>query len=304
MQPHSDINVFPFAEALDHPYGDISHRRYGVRQLSSICFAANRAECQFERLYVADISYEFINQPPRIIAQIKSALHNLRVLTIDFCIYFEMPPNSMNRIQRDMIKQLRAGKLREIIADIPNLGIINLSMPHTDDDMLCAGLDDVVSHSSWPCLREFCISNVHTTEDDLIEFLLSHRGTLRSLSLADAELRVGNWHDCFERIGSKLPLLRWIKLRGDLYSHEAGREFDFDCPRAESRKIAPLRDAVENYILGGGSFPLTRLLPNQIMKYPWEVPGYVRPCSFEDEDGYSFDELLAPTTVAEQEKLG
>jgi hypothetical protein len=58
----------------------------------------------------------------------------------------------------------------------------------------------------------------------------------------------------FARISCQLPQLRRIRLRGAFHA-ESRIEFMFEYAGMESRRVAPHRDAVENFVLKGGDFP-------------------------------------------------
>jgi hypothetical protein len=61
-----------------------------------------------------------------------------------------------------------------------------------------------------------------------------------------------------------LPQLRRFRLRGKFYL-DGDSEIGFEYAGMESRKIAPYRDALENFILEGGEYPMDdeEILPDQ-----------------------------------------
>ena len=100
----------------------------------------------------------------------------------------------------------------------------------------------------------------------------------------------------FTRISCQLPQLRRLRLRGAFYL-DGDAEIEFEHAGSESRRIAPYRDALENYILEGGEYPTDDedILPDQA-DYPdesYERPG-LRQDNTEPDDpmrDYVWDEF-------------
>jgi hypothetical protein len=114
-------------------------------------------------------------------------------------------------------------------------------------------------------------------EEYLVDLILRHKATLRRLYLANISLfdLEASWVEVFTRLSYKLPQLRRLRLRGTFYL-DGDSEIEFEHAGSESRRIAPYRDALENFILKGGEYPTDdeTVLPYQA-DYPDE--NYRRP---------------------------
>lgn len=146
---------------------------------------------------------------------------------------------------------------------MPHLRTLKLKLPRAaeydvyDDDQLIEiiTLDNVVGSLTWPKLRDFGLSTLVTTEDDLVDFLLRHQTKLRRLSLSDIVITDGEWTSLFTRIAGKFPRLQKVKLSGEFWQRVPGFRMWSD-PGFTVKPKSLLRDAMQVYVRKGGIFPI------------------------------------------------
>ena len=177
---------------------------------------------------------------------------------------------------------LASGGLHKLLSGATELRVLKLSFhPGISSEAyltyLTMDLKHVFGDLGFPHLYELGLCHCRTSEDYMFDLLLRHKATLRRLCISYSQLSAGTWRSLFQRLGSKLPQLRTIRLCGVLESEELGYEFDFDVPGARaSKRIQLVQDAVENYVLGCGEWPDVKGMAWE-GEYPWEVEGYKPP---------------------------
>jgi hypothetical protein len=183
-------------------------------------------------------------------------------------------------MQYDCEENFADGYLHEILSSATELRVLKLGMPqwHEDNyDPVYSRLDWALGETVYPHLYELSISDCEVDEEYLVDLILRHKATLRRLYLANISLFdfEASWAEVFTRISCKLPQLRRLRLRGTFYL-DGDSEIEFEHAGSESRRIAPYRDALENFILKGGEYPTDDedVLPDQA-DYPDE--NYRRP---------------------------
>ena len=91
------------------------------------------------------------------------------------------------------------------------LRILKIFAPDVYDWILALSLAQAVGTYTWPKLREIGLSNMSSSANDIVDFLLRHKSTLPQLSLSNLRLTTGSgiWEAVFDRIaGSMRPFDR------------------------------------------------------------------------------------------------
>ena len=187
----------------------------------------------------------------------------------------------IRQMQYDCEENFADGYLHEILSSATELRVLKLGMPQWNEDNydpVYSRLDWAFGETVYPHLYELSISDCEVDEEYLVDLILRHKATLRRLYLANISLfdLEASWVEVFTRLSYKLPQLRRLRLRGTFYL-DGDSEIEFEHAGSESRRIAPYRDALENFILKGGEYPTDdeTVLPDQA-DYPDE--NYRRPC--------------------------
>ncbi|KAK5119600.1 hypothetical protein LTR85_007429 [Meristemomyces frigidus] len=270
-----------FRDAMDYPKGDTVWEDQGVRQVTAISQAVCLSGQSLDSLSLIEVSHRVFEQSRDVVERIRHMfrpLRRLRLLVQTWATDEDLVAEEQQLFEASLC--FEGGAVKEVLKDTPDLRVLKLQFPigvTGPGIQVVARLGDITGDTTWPNLLELGLSNFIATEDGLVDLLLRHRTSLRWLSLSHIELESGTWTSALRRIAGKLSNLRSIRLRSYFVSDASGREFDFDIPGAESRKIAPLRDAVETYILKGGEYPNVDRLPLLLSMYPWEEPEYVSP---------------------------
>ncbi|KAK5138109.1 hypothetical protein LTR08_004804 [Meristemomyces frigidus] len=184
-------------------------------------------------------------------------------------------------VARDIIED---GHLHSILSSAVELRDLRLHFPFDQNIMTQTSLVSVFRDTTWKKLRKLQLSQVFANSANVVDFLLRHKATLRELSLYEMELLEGTWESTFMEIAGKLPRLRRIRLRGSFVDESAEWEFG-----SIPRKFSARGNAIENYILRGGSWPDLEAFPDREQEKK-DFPGYVEPTlAHEDEDTWSDD---------------
>lgn len=128
-------------------------------------------------------------------------------------------------------------------------------------------LEDCLQDTTWSSLYELSLNGCVVQAQYLIDLCMRHKATLRRLSLSDIVLLDGDdvdWKDVLTSLSGQLPELRKIKLRGAFFLGDEV-QLSFEGAGVESRRIAPYRDALENFVVKGGPWPSgdPNVLPDQ-----------------------------------------
>ncbi|KAK5119598.1 hypothetical protein LTR85_007427 [Meristemomyces frigidus] len=248
--------------APQKPASDIEPYKAGAYHMQTICAATKTAGRTLKCLSAYDVGYRFLEQEPSQAALMKEALKTLHSFRLRIAAAFDEDSYDENDVFEDNSDHasllLSQGALRDILTSMPHLRILRLKLPsaNADDELSPIGtLNDVVGSVIWPKLRDFGISTICTTENDLVDFLFRHSARLRRLSLSSIMLTHGNWRTLFSHIAGRFPRLQKVKLSGDLSHHDGGRErAAFRFPIA-GKKGSPVRQAMERYVREGGAYP-------------------------------------------------
>ena len=288
-----NANITAFGDAMTRPSEDRHWWTSGVHQVLSVAKAAQHAGTRLDSLTLAHVSPMLFDKHGDVgeeewhaLKQLVQPLRRLRMFT-------DMTPPDpredgevdeldlgIRQMQFDCEQNFTDGYLHEILSSATELRVLKLGMPQWNadyDDPVYSRLDWALGETVYPHLYELSISDCEVDEEYLVDLILRHKATLRRLYLSNISLFdfEASWVEVFTRISCKLPQLRCLRLRGAFYSN-GDSEIGFEEAGCESRRIAPYRDALENFILKGGEYPTDdeTILPDQA-DYPDE--NYRRP---------------------------
>lgn len=292
-------NTTAFGDAMTRPLKDRHCWTSGVHQVLSVAKAAQNAGTRLDSLTLASVSPKLFDRHGdvgeeewRALKRLVQPLRRLRMFT-------QMTtPNptqddevdklhlGITQMQFDCEQNFADGYLHEILSSATELRVLKLGMPQWrpmppwndgNDDPLYSRLDWALGEIVYPHLYELSISDCEVDEEYLVDLILRHKATLRRLSLSNISLLDfgASWVEIFTRLSCQLPQLRCLKLRGAFYLN-GDNEIELEEAGCESPRIAPYREALENFILKGGEYPTDdeTILPDE-GDYPDE--NYRRP---------------------------
>lgn len=280
---HLNASITGFGDAMTRPYKDRHWWTSGVHQTLTVARAAYRAGTKLDSLTIRNVPPTIFDKHHgigkeewRALKALVKPLHRLRLWTNvdppdeEECDEFDDLDPGIRQIQRRCEQIFEDGHLHDLLSSATELRVLKLGMPHwnpyEDDEPEYSRLELALGETVYPHLYELSISDCEVDEEYLIALILRHKATLRRLYLFNISLSDddGSWHEVFDSISCQLPQLRRLRLRGAFYSGNA-IEIAFEPAGSESRRIAPYRDALENFILKGGDFPTDNedILPDQ-----------------------------------------
>lgn len=288
-----NANTTAFGDAMTTPSKDRHWWTSGVHQALSVAKAAQHAGTRLDSLTLVHVSPTLFDRHGEVGEEEWHALKRLVQPLRRLRLFTHMSPPDKNddeevdkldpgirQMQYDCEENFADGYLHEILSSATELRVLKLGMPQWNEDNydpVYSRLDWALGETVYPHLYELSISNCEVDEEYLVDLILRHKATLRRLYLANISLFdfEASWVEVFTRISCKLPQLRRLRLRGTFYL-DGDSEIEFEHAGSESRRIAPYRDALENFILKGGEYPTDDedVLPDQA-DYPDE--NYRRP---------------------------
>lgn len=287
-----NANTTAFGDAMTTPSKDRHWWTSGVHKTLSVAIAAHHAGTKLDSLTLAHVSPMLFSRHGEIGEEEWHALKRLVQPLRRLRLFTHMSPTDENdneevddldpgvrQMQYDREGNFADGYLHEILSSATELRVLKLGMPQWNEDNydpVYSRLDWALGETVYPHLYELSISDCEVDEEYLVDLILRHKATLRRLYLANISLFdfEASWVEVFTRISCKLPQLRRLRLRGTFYL-DGDSEIEFEHAGFESRRIAPYRDALENF-LEGGEYPTydEDVLPDQA-DYPDE--NYRRP---------------------------
>lgn len=246
----------------------------GIRQVLSVAMAASQAGTKLDSLTLAAISPLLFDKGGNIREDewcaLKALVQPLRRLRL---FSFAEPPDREDRYlefddddpgveQTSFLSDdiLEAGHLRELLSAAKDLRVLKLQLPNWDyftgEGPIYTLLAPCLQDITWPHLYELSLSCCAVPADFLVDLCLRHKATLRRLSLYNIQLMEweNGWKEVLTRLSGHFPELRQVKLRGTFYVSDE-YDFSFDIAGFESRRTAPFRDALEDFVVKGGDWP-------------------------------------------------
>lgn len=131
-------------------------------------------------------------------------------------------------------------------------------------------LNYVFRRMTYHHLYELSLANCSVCGDTFINFILRHKETLRRLSLCNISLAtslyshyISSWRNVFTQIAGRLPKLQIVRLRGFFFQRKV-LAMDWNMPQtpeaSEVELFCPARDAIEKYIMTGGTLPWGQII--------------------------------------------
>ncbi|KAG4435657.1 hypothetical protein IFR05_008852 [Cadophora sp. M221] len=212
-----------------------------VERMSSIlnAVAANSATLSINRLSHDRLPFEFFFQNQTKMAIISSAFKNLTTLTLHMD-YSDLPNNTHSSTAfSNLGKCLRAAPL------LQNLSLAFQGRRKVDIAPLLSSF--AVDEYTILHLSTLQVQGMVTTEDDLYNFLVRHKGSLTHVTIGGEGVKVarnppnggvyldsGSWKGLVERLSEELEINKAngcaVFLQGDLKGLDSGEVWIFDKP--------------------------------------------------------------------------
>jgi len=209
----------PFEAALQMPSCHL--KPMGVHQLLMALIASSKSQAKLAKLTAGTISWEFFSHidsfPSDLIRDTCSSLTHLHLelttgMTDDGIVGVEVA-ECRRQLEID-------GSLHKFLGRIPNLEVLNLTFDFMNEDLdrtifdpiYPAGLNDIIPNGHvWPKIHTLRLGCFETSQDDFMNFLDNHKGTLQNLILIDVALDIKWTGNQFKEGGSWLELLPFIR---------------------------------------------------------------------------------------------
>ncbi|KAF6232649.1 hypothetical protein HO173_009088 [Letharia columbiana] len=255
-----------YAETLYIPRGDDGHRcPYGLMQLCSVLVGVASAGTKLKSLDCGKISWEFLELLEGIyMRRIEPAFKHLDSFRITLHTgqgYLDYRAFLFQVY--DCYQVSRKHQMCELLSAAKDLKTLSFCTEETDS----IDLDFIVGTTTWASLRIVELDTITTGEDQLIEFLKRHGGTLKELGLNNIKLAPGDWTLALPRIrdAAKLDEFRAVGSwwAGSFFSALIYQcwavDTSWDSARSNETTLSQahkLGIAVNRYVLKGGDCPL------------------------------------------------
>jgi hypothetical protein len=296
-----------FADAMASGMsGDKHWRIAAVRQVLSVAIATHTAGTRLDGLTLWRVSPLLFDRFNGVGEDewhaLRALVQPLRRLRLFICCEprdddenLEFHPE-VRKFQTQAEQVIRKGHLRDILSAASDLRELKLDLPRGNGwsidwrlESPRLRLEDALGPTTYSHLYEMSLRACQVGTEYLIDLCLRHKATLRRLKLSNIEL-LGpgetDWKYVLTKLSGQLPKLRIFKLSGTL------DEFDGDAIELQEPppwKIAPYKDALENFVVKGGDFPTTEDPEEEW--YRNENPDWV-PSGLPDDDKEADDPTL------------
>ena len=209
---------------------------YGVWQALCLLMGAYRAGVQLEKFECEWVDWMLLKQDEEIFADMKRAVSNLKELSLLLSIFHHKECGEY---------LATTGRFQEFVSSAPYLVASNISF---NPEAYCPiTLEHIIGEFHWPHLEHIGCEAITATEDDVVDFLRRHAGTLKDLQLDNMFLSEDEWSSTFQRMRSTLKPKR-VELYGWVSSEAEGNgPWRFD-DRYEGNYTA-LKTCVEDFVL-------------------------------------------------------
>jgi hypothetical protein len=276
-----------YVDAMTTPQGDRDWKDANVRQVLALAVAAQEADLRPDSLTISHVSpllFDRINQIGEDgWGAVRALIKPLRRLRL--YLHVESPKLDENDEVGDSIARLNglrdetrsifaAGPAHDILSSARELRVLSLHLPtwhvkHLWEERLgYLHLEHTLRRTTYPHLYKLSLGNCLVSADYLVDLLMRHRATLRCLALSNIDLtddpdEPGNdWQHLLTKLSRRLPKLRKLKLRGEFsILGRCHMNFDVssDCDSYYKQRGACYHDALQDFVINGGKFPLTNL---------------------------------------------
>jgi hypothetical protein len=262
-----------FASAMTEPMGDRYWWDEIVHQVLSVAMAAERSGLKLDSLTLLSLSPAIFGKGVntkadqwRALKTLVRPLRRLRLyLQADAPGEDEEEPDEFEPDYEQVFHQFNENlnfHAHEILSAASKLRSLKLQLPnwryHDHIEDTYGQLEPVLRDVTYPNLYELSLSQCEVHADYLIDLCMRHKATLRRLYLKNIMLLDdhSSFREVFTRLSGQLPQLRQVHLRGtfhgdltptgELRFQSTGRQITID----------PFRDALENFIVKGGEYPV------------------------------------------------
>ena len=166
--------------------------------------------------------------------------------------------------QQELRRAITTGLLGMFISAAKDLEQLNVDLQcHTISSLHVEECDliNFLGNCCWSQLRLLRLRGIWTSEDQLLDLLVRHRGTLKYLDIGDVVLKEGTWHSFFERlktlVADSLITAEGFQLGGECLALRAehcleGQHWVLDSLASPNKS---LRDSFVEFIFWDGAFP-------------------------------------------------
>ncbi|KAL8815430.1 MAG: hypothetical protein Q9223_005427 [Gallowayella weberi] len=245
----------------DEGYGESS----GMPQLLSLIRALDRTSTVLESLKAGLVSWHVLDAEDEDFELMKNVFHALKSLTMGFQINqeYEWQDPDEHRFDRDGEDEeecqdfLAQGRHLELLRSMPNLCVVDLAF-HSYD-LYFFDIEPVYKDIHWSHLRDLSLSFYRGTDQNLLDVLQRHAGTLKILRLSNYSLAKGLWLHTFREIRTSLKLEQ-VELKGWLQNEEYHPKDSWDVTNWSLDEAPSQKDNIESYVLGSEAVALKHII--------------------------------------------
>ena len=289
-----------FASAMTEPNGDRYWWDEIVHQVLSVAMAAERSGLELDSLTLLSLSPAIFGKGVNTKADqwraLKTLVQPLRRLRLHLQADApeeddEEEPDELEPDYEQVFHQFNENlnfHAHEILSAASKLRSLKLHLPswsyhdHIEDKY--GQLEPVLRDVTYPHLYELSLSQCEVHADYLIDLCMRHKSTLRRLYLKNILLLDdhSSFREVFTRLSGQLPKLRQCHLHGTFHgSLTPTGELRFQST-GRHMTIDPFRDALENFIVKGGEYPVDGRAnesygsPSPVLRYDTPETGWVQ----------------------------
>jgi hypothetical protein len=266
-----------YQKTMVRPNHDKSWSDAGADQVCALARAIQSSEVKLDSLTIAGLSHTIFERSTdrgkAMSSALKALVRPLRRLRLLIQAWppepQELPDPESDRdeegvvisvVQRQSVSVYEDGNAYEVLAEVGELRVLKLELPRwnpNDGAPEYVRLDRTLRELHFPHLYELALSQCDVEAIWLVEFLLLHKATLRSLTMSQMSLAEArySWRDVFSSISCQLPRLQEVHLYG-AFHREPHQPVLFD----DKYDVTPMsyNHVMERFILRGGTYTTQR----------------------------------------------
>ena len=249
-------NMVPYADAMTVATSDFNfHEGSGVPAMRSLLLAISASRSSPQSLRIGHVSWKFTRQAHDTWEKMKIGLARINLLHLlvsagrDQC--FSEDPDFE---QGAFVQWLTDGGLHDFLMSaysLLELGLnFDLAGPYSAYELKYA-----VQSTTWPFLKQICLSNFSTTGSDWLSFPQRHATTLRNMTIDYALLMEGSWIDVLEHM-QEILTLECANVYYALIAYHPPQHWSLFASEDTSDSNVKTREAIQEFLVKGGTCPL------------------------------------------------
>jgi hypothetical protein len=257
-----------------HTVGHSSVVANGSRSLvQALCYASDTGS-KITSILAQNCGVAFLATDPALSSLLELSVRNVRSLSFQGDLVSndtftrdggKVKLHRLENRQRELRRAIVSGLLGQFMSSAVELEELDVDLQCHEMSSLHveeSDLPNFIGNYRWSKLRWLKLRGIWTSEDELLDLVYRHRGSLNYLEIGDVVLKKGTWRSFFEKLKALITnsfiTVERFQLGGGCLASWAvdrlgGQRWELDSPVSLGKS---LRDSLVEFIFRNGAFPL------------------------------------------------